>query len=326
MKCPNCENSIEDNSISCEWCGINLQEFEAEQKAEAERLAKEKAEATRKVKEAEETLRKAKEQETALNKQKQKEAALQKAKDDENRKSEETTFVKAEDVKISDGRKTNNEKQEISNSQKQKIILWSLGVIVGIIGLGYYYYISYYSFFGLLDFMAGLCGTSLIIFSLTKIFNKKITWIMSTILGVIFIYSFVLQINSPYIKYEGNLSFSHCGGYIHKFHNDNEKVLLVKKNNKWGFAERNGILLREITPQIYDLPRDGDWRHYFHCKGKFIILQYNGKFGCCRNGNIIIPFQYDYMDFVDQDDENTKFIVSLDGESFYINQKGERTE
>jgi hypothetical protein len=42
MKCPNCENSIENNSVTCEWCGINLQTFEAEKEAKVERLAKEK--------------------------------------------------------------------------------------------------------------------------------------------------------------------------------------------------------------------------------------------------------------------------------------------
>ena len=39
MKCPNCENSIEEKSVFCEWCEINLQTFEADQKAEVERLA-----------------------------------------------------------------------------------------------------------------------------------------------------------------------------------------------------------------------------------------------------------------------------------------------
>ena len=44
MKCPNCENYIEENSVSCEWCGINVQTFEANQQAETLRLAKEKEE------------------------------------------------------------------------------------------------------------------------------------------------------------------------------------------------------------------------------------------------------------------------------------------
>lgn len=43
MKCPNCENSIDEKSEVCEWCGINIEAFKAEQEAEALRLAEERA-------------------------------------------------------------------------------------------------------------------------------------------------------------------------------------------------------------------------------------------------------------------------------------------
>lgn len=61
MKCPNCENSIDENVENCEWCGINLKEFEDEKKAEAIRVEREKTEVENKVKELENARNEAKE-------------------------------------------------------------------------------------------------------------------------------------------------------------------------------------------------------------------------------------------------------------------------
>lgn len=124
MKCPNCENSIGDNSVSCEWCGINLQTFETEQKAEASRLAKEKEE---------KELQKAKEQEEAEERAKELENAQKEAKEEVNFISQET---QQQEFSVPPENSDLKPKCFVS---KKKFIIWSgaglIGVILFILGI-----------------------------------------------------------------------------------------------------------------------------------------------------------------------------------------------
>jgi hypothetical protein len=110
MKCPNCENSIENNAVTCEWCGINLQTFEAEQKVEAQRLAKEKEERE---------LQKAKKQEEAQKKAKELEDNPSKAKEEINFIPQET---QQQEILDKTSKKINNNTKRFNY---KRIIIWS---------------------------------------------------------------------------------------------------------------------------------------------------------------------------------------------------------
>jgi len=107
MKCPNCENAIDDKAISCEWCEINLQTFEAEQKAEAIRLAKEK----------EEALRKAEEMRLAKEKEEAEQRRLAKEKEEELRKAEAVKLAKEREE--AEQRRLTREKEEKEKAEKR---------------------------------------------------------------------------------------------------------------------------------------------------------------------------------------------------------------
>lgn len=112
MKCPNCENSIDDNAVVCEWCGVNVHTFEAEQAAEEERIVQEelaKQKACEQKQAEEEARKKAAENDAKrlveLEKQKVHERALETNRE-ENMKAETVVqTVTAKSAKVSRGNK-----------------------------------------------------------------------------------------------------------------------------------------------------------------------------------------------------------------------------